>query len=104
MNLNVIESINTTKGTPFMTRVTLSKQLGVSPGTVDNRAREIKKEVENGRYPDNSVIEDGGLKLLNYLVFIDYINNRQKLLEPNLRKYVEPFDARKVAESIGWYN
>ena len=83
MKVTTIESVEITKGTPFISRANLSKQLGVCPITIDNRTREIKKEVENGRYPDNSVIEDGGLKLLNYLVFMDYLNNRQRLLEPN---------------------
>ena len=104
MNITVIESINTTKGTPYKSKVTLAKELGISPGTVNNRAREIKEEVLKGRYPDCSVIEDGGLKLINYLVFIDYLNNRQKLNDTNLRKYVEPFNPRAVAESLGWYN
>ena len=101
MNINLIES---TKGYPYITRANLSKQLGVSVGTVDNRAKEIEVEVDNGRYPDCSVIHDGGITLFNYLVFLDYLNNRQKLREPNLRKYVEPFQPRKIAYSIGWYN
>lgn len=100
MNITYMESI---KGTPYKSKVVLAKELGISPGTVNNRAKEIKEEVLNGRYPDCSIIEDGGLKLINYLVFIDYLNNRQKLLQPNLRKLVEPFDAYKIAKSIGYY-
>ena len=100
MNITYMES---TKGIPYKSKVVLAKELGISPGTVNNRAKEIKEEVLNGRYPDCSIIEDGGLKLINYLVFIDYLNNRQKLREPNLRKYVQPFDAYEIAKSIGYY-
>jgi DNA-binding Lrp family transcriptional regulator len=95
--------MESTKGVPYKSKVVLAKELGISPGTVNNRAKEIKEEVLSGRYPDCSVIEDGGLKLINYLVFIDYLNNRQKLREPNLRKYVQPFDAYEIAKSIGYY-
>ena len=101
MNITYMESI---KGIPYKGKLVLAKELGISPGTVNNRCKEIKTEILNGRYPDWSIIEDGGLKLINYLVFIDYLNNRQKLLEPNLRKYVGPFEPHKVAQSIGWYN
>ena len=101
MNITAIE---TTKGTPYKSKITLAKELGISPGTVNNRAKEIKEEVLKGRYPDWSVIEDGGLKLINYLVFIDYLNNRQKLHDTNAKKYVEPFNPQAIAESLGWYN
>lgn len=101
MKITNMESIS---GVPYKSKIVLAKELGISPGTVNNRAKEIKEEVLNGRYPDCSVIEDGGLKLINYLVFIDYLNNRQKLREPNLRKYVQPFDAYEIAKSIGYYN
>lgn len=101
MTITNMESIS---GVPYKSKIVLAKELGISPGTVNNRAKEIKEEVINGRYPECSVIEDGGLKLINYLVFIDYLNNRQKLREPNLRKYVQPFDAYEIARSIGYYN
>ena len=99
-----IKNLETLRGIPYKSKVVLAKELGVSPGTVNNRAKEIKEEVLKGRYPDCSVIEDGGLKLINCLVFIDYINNRQMLLQPNCRKQVEPFDAGEIARSIGLYN
>lgn len=100
MNITYMES---TKGIPYKSKVVLAKELGISPGTVNNRCKEIREEIEKGRYPEWSVINDGGLKLINYLVYIDYSSNREKLREPNLRKYVEPFDAYKIAKSIGYY-
>lgn len=100
MNINYMES---TKGVPYKSKIVIAKELGISPGTVNNRCKEIKEEVLAGRYPEWSIIEDGGLKLINYLVFIDYLSNRQKLLNENLRKYVEPFEPHKIAQSIGYY-
>ena len=99
-----IKNLESIRGIPYKTKLVLAKELGVSPGTVNNRAKEIKEEVLKGRYPNCSILEDGGLKLINCLVFIDYINNRQMLLQPNCRKQVEPFDAREIARSIGLYN
>ena len=104
MHVRTIENLDSTKGHPYITRANLRQQLGISLASIDIRVREIKKEVENGRYTDLAVIKDGGIVLINYLVFIDYEKNRQKLLEPNLRKYVEPFNPREVAENMGWYN
>lgn len=101
MNIKNLESI---RGIPYKTKLDLAKAIGVSPGTVNNRAKEIKEEILKGRYPNCSIIEDGGLKLINCLVFIDYINNRQMLLQPNCRKQVEPFNAGEIARSIGLYN
>lgn len=72
--------------------------------TIDTRLKEIEKEVNNGRYPANSVIRDGGIIRVNHLVFIDYMYNRQKLLETNLRKHVESFNAYEVAKNIGLHD
>lgn len=72
--------------------------------TIDTRLKEIEEEANKGRYPSNSVIRDGGIIRVNHLVFIDYMYNRQKLMEPNLRKYVEPFNAYEIARNIGLHN
>ena len=100
MNITYMESIH---GVAYKSKVVLAKELGISPGTVNNRCKEIKEEILKGRYPEWSVINDGGLKLINYLVYIDYSFNRERLREPNLRKYVEPFNAYEIAKSIGYY-
>ena len=101
MNINLIE---TTKHYPYISRGELKQQIGKSLGTVDNRIKEIEEQVKVGRYPEYSVIRDGGIVRVNHLVFIDYMNNRQRLLQPNLRKYVEPFNAFEIAKSIGLHN
>ena len=89
MNINLIE---TTKGYPYITRANLSKQLGVSVGTVDNRAKEIEAEVDNGRYPDCSVIHDGGITLFNYLD----IYKKENAIEDLIKTFDERYGKKVI--------
>ena len=88
----------------YKTKEELKIEWSICTTTIDTRLKEIEDEVLKGRYPGNSVIRDGGIVRVNHLVFIDYMNNRQRLLQPNLRKYVEPFNAFEIAKSIGLHN
>lgn len=88
----------------YKTKEELKIEWSICTTTIDTRLKEIEDEVLKGRYPNNSVIRDGGIVRVNYLVFIDYMTNRQRLLQPNLRKYVEPFNAFEIAKSIGLHN
>lgn len=88
----------------YKSKAELKIEWDICNTTIDSRLKEIENEVLNGRYPNNSVIRDGGIIRVNHLVFIDYMYNRQKLLEPNLRKYVEPFNAYEIARDIGLHN
>ena len=88
----------------YKTKEELKIEWSICTTTIDTRLKEIEDEVLKGRYPSNSVIRDGGIVRINHLVFIDYMNNRQRLLQPNLRKYVEPFNAFEIAKSIGLHN
>ncbi len=88
----------------YKTKEELKIEWSICTTTIDTRLKEIEDEVLKGRYPNNSVIRDGGIVRVNHLVFIDYMNNRQRLLQPNLRKYVEPFNAFEIAKSIGLHN
>lgn len=99
-----ITTIEETKGFPYISRANIMKQFDMKKSSVDTRIKEIRGEIEKGRYNERSLIKDGGFVFVSYLVFVDYLANRQKLLEPNLRKYVEPFNAYKVARDMGWYN
>lgn len=101
MNITAIED---TKGFPYISRANIIKQFDMSKASADKRIKEIRSEIENGRYNERSLIKDGGFVFVSYLVFIDYLANRQQLMEPNLRKNVEPFNAYEVARDIGWYN
>ena len=88
----------------YKTKEELKIEWSICTTTIDTRLKEIEDEVLKGRYPTNSVIRDGGIVRVNHLVFIDYMTNRQRLLQPNLRKYVEPFNAFEIAKSIGLHN
>ena len=99
-----ITTINYTRACPYISRANIADQFDISLSSVDKRIKEIKQEIEKGRYSTNSVIKDGGIVLVNYLVFIDYEINRQKLLDSNARKYAEPYKPSKIAREIGWYN
>ena len=88
----------------YKTKEELKIEWSICTTTIDTRLKEIEDEVLKGRYPSNSVIRDGGIVRVNHLVFIDYMNNRQRLLQPNLRKYIEPFNAYEIARSIGLHN
>lgn len=88
----------------YKSKAELKIEWDICNTTIDSRLKEIENEVLNGRYPNNSVIRDGGIIRVNHLVFIDYMSNRQKLLEPNLRKHVEPFNAYEIARNIGLHN
>ena len=99
-----ITTINYTRACPYISRANIADQFDISLSSVDKRIKEIKQEIEKGRYSTNSIIKDGGIVLVNYLVFIDYEINRQKLLDSNARKYAEPYTPSKIAREIGCYN
>lgn len=88
----------------YKSKAELRIEWSICNTTIDSRLKEIESECKKGRYPSNSVIRDGGIIRVNHLVFIDYMYNRQRLLEPNLRKYVEPFNAYEIARDIGLHN
>lgn len=89
--------ITEVRGTPFITRTVLANQMGISAKTVDNRAREMKN---SGRYPEPTIIKDGGLVLINYLAFMDYIAKRERIQNGIP---VDDFAPREMAKAMGWY-
>lgn len=89
--------ITEVRGTPYMPRAVLAQQFGISPRTVDERMREIKR---SDRYDELACIKDGGLVLINYLVFLDYIEKRERIKNGIA---VPDFEPKKLAKSIGWY-
>lgn len=98
MKVNLI----TTIGSPLYIKTEdIQKQFGMKEDAARLRLREFKHEKD--RYGEYAYIKDGGFLLINYLAFTDYIANREKLREKNIRKTVEAYDARKVAKAIGWY-
>lgn len=67
------------------------------------RIKELREEVEKGRYDEFAFIKDGGFLLINFLAFTDYIKHRNRLREKNLRNEVPAYNPKKIAQAIGWY-
>lgn len=86
---------------PYITKKQIAEELEISPNTVKSRIQEIEEEIKNGRYDEYAVIRDGQLLAVNYFVWIDFLTYRQRLQEKNLRKFVPPFDPKKVAPYAG---
>ncbi len=100
MNINIISHIHSKN---YMTRQEAAKEFGVSVRTIDDRVKGIEEEVKLKRYPAHSVIKNGGIKIINYLVLVDYLMYMDRLNEKNLRKHVPPFEPQEVAKGLGWY-
>ena len=94
-----IESI---RGYPYMPKQQLADEFHISKSTVYSRMKEIESEINNGRYSNYAIINDGNIVLVNVLVFIDYLTYRRRLLEKNARKYVPEFNPSEIKKIIGW--
>ena len=46
------------------------------------------------RYPKEAVISCGRIVRIWLPVLVDYMNNRYRLLDKNMRKYVEPYGGK----------
>lgn len=88
-------------GYPYRTKKDLATELGISKSTVYDRMREIEDQIGK-RYGAYALINDGNIVLINVLVFLDWLKYRKQLLDRNMKKYVPPFSAKKVAEQMGW--
>lgn len=90
--------IETGKSVPrlFMTARQLSEYEGMTATHYRHIFMEIEKLVSEGRYPKTS-ITDNKPQSVNYYVYRDYIANRKKLGDKNLKKYVDPFNPIEIA-------
>lgn len=88
-------------GSPIATIKGVADQYQCTERTVRNILKEM--EGQRSRYGDNFSIGDGNLRRINFLAFTDYYTNRTALKDKNASKYVPPYDAAKVAESLGFY-
>lgn len=80
----------------FMTAVQLAEYEGMSESHYRQIFSEIRQQVKDGRYPDGSV-SDTKPASVNYYVYRDYLTNRRKLKNRNLKKTVNPFNPADVA-------
>lgn len=88
-------------GFPYRKKGDLAEELGISKSTVYERMREIEGQIGK-RYGPYAVIQDGQISMVNVLVFLDWMKYRRQLMDKNMAKYVPAFEARKVAEQMGW--
>lgn len=86
---------------PYKNKSELALALGISKTTTHVRAAEMQ-EYGKDRYGDLAVIRGGQIVLVNSLAFLDWLRYRRELLDPNMKKFVPPFDAEKLAKSMGW--
>lgn len=100
MDITTIETVKREK--EYMTRAELMENFSMKKASIDNRLKGLREEIKNGRYPAMSIIKDGGFIFVNYLVFLDYLANRDKLNDKYARKHVKPYNAFKAAKEIGW--
>lgn len=80
----------------FMTAQQLSKYEGMTPARYQQIFREISAWIDNGRYPETAM-SDSKPHSVNYYVYRDYMANRSKLRNRNLRKTVKPFNPAEIA-------
>ena len=92
------------RGYPYQPKQQIADEFHISKSTVYSRMKEIAVEVQNGRYDDYAIIEDGNIVLINVLVFIDFLTYRKRLQSKNLRKHVPPFRPDILIKDIGWSN
>lgn len=85
----------------YATRAQLAHDFKLSLGTVDTRIEEIEREAE--RYGEYAVIRGDGLVRVNQLAFLDYLKNKKRLDERNLRKSVPAYDPVGIAKELGLF-
>lgn len=81
----------------FMTAKQLSEYEGLTPSHYRNIFREIEDQIEAGRYPKVAIGESDP-RSVNYYVYRDYMANRRRLRDRNLKKTVKPFDPAEIAK------
>ena len=92
----------TIRGTVYKPQRQLPEEFGLSKSTVYSRVKEIREEIEKGRYDERSIIDDGNIVLINTLVFKDYMMYRKFLREKNARKMAPPFQPEVWVRLEGW--
>lgn len=91
-------------GNPYISYEAIAERLNIHKDTVRSRVKEIIGEIDAGRYPKKSIIEDEKIIRINEFVFMDYEANRKLLRNKATRKYVEPFDPTEWASMMGFRN
>ena len=80
----------------FMTAKQLSEYEGHKENYYRTIFREIDDQIKDGRYSETAM-GDGDPRSVNYYVYRDYITNRRKLKDRNLKKHVKSFNPAEIA-------
>ena len=80
----------------FMSAKQLSEYEGMTSGYYRLIIREIEEQIAEGRYSKAAVSETDP-KTVSYYVYRDYVANRRKLKNKNLKKTVKPYNPADVA-------
>ena len=80
----------------FMSAKQLSEYEGMTSGYYRLIMREIEEQIAEGRYSKTAISETDP-KTVSYYVYRDYVANRRKLKNKNLKKTVKPYNPADVA-------
>ena len=91
--------VETGKSIPriYMTAKQLSEYEGMTPAHYRAVFQEIEDQIRAGRYPRTAVSETKP-QSVNYYVYRDYLSNRRRLKNRNLKKTVDPFNPAEIAQ------
>lgn len=81
----------------YMSAQQLSEYEGKTAAHYRTVIHEIEEQVKLGRYPQTA-IGNGKPVDVNYFVYRDYVTNRSRLKNKNLKKFVEPFNPMEIAK------
>lgn len=91
--------VSTGKSVPkmYMSARQLAEYEELTPASVTRYIKEIQTETASGRYPKMAVLDSQPRKV-NFFVYVDYMANRKRLRDKNLRKFAEPFNPAEIAQ------
>lgn len=95
-----ITAIKEMKVPPYITKKELQEKLGIGRSAMNNRVRDFREQIKDGRYGELAHIQDGDVVLIDYFAWLDFMNNRDKLNDRHMAKYVEPYDCKKIAQAV----
>ena len=86
------------KGTAYLSRTDIAKELNYSTRTVDTLIKGVQDEIGKGRYHRCAVAGNR----FNFYAIVDYMTYKEQLKDKNMLKLVPPFDPAGIAELCGY--
>lgn len=86
------------KGTAYLSKKDLAKELHCSASTVSKLIKGVQDEIGKGRYHRCAVAGNR----FNFYAVIDYMTHKDQLADKNMRKLVPPFDPAGIAKLCGY--